>query len=148
MSKIIFFALACVLTLRLAVDSQPFLTHHEKNISIISDTIQPTISAEDSLVYYKKNVTASYYHSKFEGKKTSSGEPYSNKKYTAAHRTFPFGTLLKVTNVANDKSVVVKVNDRGPYSKTKEIDLSQVAFLAITNTLAAGQLKVHIQEVK
>lgn len=133
--------------------SQPFLAP-KKTISIATlDTIKPLIPMvdifeNDSVVLFKKNVIASYYHSKFEGRKTSSGELYSNKKYTAAHRTFPFGTLLKITNVKNNKSVVVKVNDRGPFSKTKEIDLSQSAFLAITNTLAAGQLIVNIHEVK
>lgn len=118
-----------------------------------SDSIKPTIpildSLEfDSLVYFKRNVVTSFYHQKLEGKKTTSGKHYSNAKMTAAHKKFLFGTLLKITNFTNNKSVVVKVNDRGSYSKTKEIDLSQAASLALTSLLSTGHTKVHIQELK
>lgn len=67
---------------------------------------------------------ASYYHSKFHGRKTASGEKYDEFKLTAAHKTLPYGTMLKVTNTRNNKSVTVKVNDRGPYSKNRIVDLS------------------------
>lgn len=70
---------------------------------------------------------ATYYASYFHGRKTSSGERYSNHKYTAAHRTLPFGTEVTVTNIANGRSVVVRVNDRGPFNKHFIIDLSQKA---------------------
>ncbi|HEY1006986.1 MAG TPA: septal ring lytic transglycosylase RlpA family protein [Sphingobacteriaceae bacterium] len=70
---------------------------------------------------------ATYYASYFHGRKTSSGERYSNHKYTAAHRTLPFGTEVTVTNIANGRSVVVRINDRGPFNKHFIIDLSQKA---------------------
>lgn len=70
---------------------------------------------------------ASYYADKFQGKKTTSGEPYDHKKYTAAHRTLPFNTLVKVTSEKNAKSVVVRINDRGPHVKQRIIDLSRIA---------------------
>ena len=70
---------------------------------------------------------ASYYAAKFDGRKTANGEIFSNKKLTAAHRTLPFGTIVKVTNVKNNKSVVVRINDRGPYAKNRIIDLSHAA---------------------
>jgi peptidoglycan lytic transglycosylase len=61
------------------------------------------------------------------GGMTSSGEAYSPVKLTAAHRTFPFGTLVRVTNLRNGRSVVVRINDRGPFNKTLIIDVSQAA---------------------
>ncbi|HEY1009626.1 MAG TPA: septal ring lytic transglycosylase RlpA family protein [Daejeonella sp.] len=70
---------------------------------------------------------ATYYHSKFNGRKTTSGEVFSNKKLTAAHLKLPFGTMVTVTNVDNGRSVEVRVNDRGPHSKYYIIDLSQAA---------------------
>ena len=90
---------------------------------------------------------ASYYHNKFNGRKTASGEVFSNNKLTAAHRTYPFGTYLKVTNVANGKSVMVKVNDRGPFTKEKELDLSRKAFMDITDNPNKGNLQVNIEVV-
>jgi rare lipoprotein A len=90
---------------------------------------------------------ASYYHNRFNGHKTASGEVFSNNKLTAAHRTYPFGTYLKVTNVANGKSVVVKVNDRGPFTKGKELDLSRKAFMDITDNPNKGNLQVNIEVV-
>ncbi len=70
---------------------------------------------------------ASFYNDKFEGKKTASGEIYKASKLTAAHRTLPFGTRVKVTNLSNNRSVVVTVNDRGPFVKNRVIDLSRAA---------------------
>lgn len=70
---------------------------------------------------------ASFYANKFSGRMTASGEKYRPNKFTAAHRHLPFGTMVRVTNLANNKSVVVKVNDRGPFVSSRIIDLSRVA---------------------
>ena len=67
---------------------------------------------------------ASYYPKKFTGRRTASGERLHHDSLTCAHRTYPFGTLLKVTNPANGKHVIVRVTDRGPYVKGRIIDLS------------------------
>ena len=67
---------------------------------------------------------ASYYSKKFSGRQTASGERLHHDSLTCAHRTYPFGTLLKVTNPANGKEVIVRVTDRGPYVKGRIIDLS------------------------
>lgn len=75
----------------------------------------------------KKTVLATYYNRKFEGRRTTSGARYRAKKLTAAHKTLPLGTKVTVTNPANGKSVVVKVNDRGPFSKKLAIDISESA---------------------
>jgi len=71
--------------------------------------------------------TASYYADKFEGKQTASGEKYKHKKLTAAHKTLPFGTIVKVTNLENQESVEVRINDRGPFVTGRVIDLSRSA---------------------
>lgn len=70
---------------------------------------------------------ASYYSDHHHGRKTASGEIFNMHALTAAHRTYPLGTKLKVTNVKNGKSVQVKVNDRGPYAKGRILDLSKGA---------------------
>lgn len=76
--------------------------------------------------HYQSGV-ASFYASKFNGRRTANGEVFSNSAMTAAHKTLPFGTLVEVTNTRNGRSVVVRVNDRGPYSHARVIDLSKAA---------------------
>ncbi len=93
---------------------------------------------------YKKVGYASFYHDKFEGRKTSSGEKFRQKKMTCAHRTLPFGTAVKVTNLANEKTVIVKVNDRGPFAKGRIIDLSKAAAREL-DFVRAGVTKVKIE---
>ena len=68
---------------------------------------------------------ASFYHDKFNGRKTANGEVFNNKNMTAAHRTLPIGSKVRVTNLKNHKSVVVRINDRGPYVKGRILDLSK-----------------------
>jgi rare lipoprotein A len=81
----------------------------------------------DSSLGYKKKGIASWYGSKFHGKRTSSGEPYDMYDMTAAHKTLPLPTYVKVTNLDNNRSVVLKVNDRGPFHNDRIIDLSYSA---------------------
>ena len=96
---------------------------------------------------YKKNAHASYYADKFNGKRTASGIRFSNTDYTAAHKKFPFGTKLKITNEANGKSVFVEVIDRGPFVRSREIDLTKRAFMEIAKNKGAGSMIVTIEEV-
>jgi rare lipoprotein A len=70
---------------------------------------------------------ASYYASRFHGRTTANGETFDTKDFTAAHRSLPFGTIVRVTNLNNGKMVFVKINDRGPYIKNRIIDLSKAA---------------------
>lgn len=70
---------------------------------------------------------ASWYGLKFHGKPTASGEPFDSDDLTAAHPTLPFGTQVRVTNEANGKSVVVRINDRGPFAGKRIIDVSKKA---------------------
>lgn len=97
---------------------------------------------------FKKKAVASYYHDKFNGRKTASGQKFSNNKYTAAHRKMNFGTKLRVTNLANLKSVIVIVNDRGPFTRGRELDLSKKAFMDITDNKNHGTLTVKIEVIK
>jgi len=93
---------------------------------------------------YEAEGRASYYAHKFHGRKTSSGEVYDMHKLTAAHRTLPFGTQLKVTNLSNNKSVVVRVNDRGPFKKERLIDVSLEAAKRL-EMIGPGVIKVRIE---
>lgn len=70
---------------------------------------------------------ASYYSSKFDGRKTANGEIFRNRKYTAAHLTLPLGTWIEVTSRATGRKLRMRVNDRGPYAKKFALDLSQAA---------------------
>ncbi|MCI9844319.1 septal ring lytic transglycosylase RlpA family protein [Flavobacterium pectinovorum] len=100
------------------------------------------------LKLYKKSAHASYYHDRFNGKKTASGGRFNNNKYTAAHKKLPFGTKVKVTNEANGKFVIVEITDRGPFVKTREIDLSKRAFMDIAKNKGAGAMTVTIETVE
>ena len=94
---------------------------------------------------------ASWYGSYFQGKDTASGEPYNMYDLTAAHPTLPLGTMVKVTNIRNGRSIIVKVNDRGPVVPGRIIDLSYSAARALNfrnNGLAHVRLDVvHPQMV-
>ncbi len=72
---------------------------------------------------YNETGTASYYGSRHHGKRTASGEPFNQHGLTAAHRSLPFGSRVLVTNLANDRSVVVRINGRGPHTRGRLIDL-------------------------
>lgn len=96
---------------------------------------------------FKKKAHASYYHDRFNGRRTASGTRFSNNAYTAAHKKLPFGTVVKVTNEANGKSVIVEITDRGPFSKAREIDLSRRAFMDIASNKNSGVVIVTIEEV-
>ena len=90
---------------------------------------------------------ASYYADKFEGRKTASGEIYKHQLLTAAHKTLPFGSCVKVTNLSNGKSVIVRINDRGPFVEGRIIDLSKGAAEKIGG-VRQGVFEVKIEMVK
>jgi rare lipoprotein A len=90
---------------------------------------------------------ASYYGKKFHGKKTANGEIYNMHAFTAAHKTLPLGTMVKVTNIANRKSVIVKINDRGPYIQGRIIDLSYAAAQKL-DYVGNGTAEVKIKVLK
>jgi rare lipoprotein A len=91
--------------------------------------------------------TASYYAKKFEGRKCSSGERFRHDSLTAAHKTLPFGTRVKVTNIKNDSVVIVKINDRLPKKSKRVIDLTRRAAKQL-NFIRVGLTKVKIEVIK
>lgn len=96
---------------------------------------------------YKTGVTASYYAEDFHGKRTSNGERFNMNDYTCAHKSLPFNTILKVTNLANGKNCEVRVNDRGPFVASREIDLSKAAAIKL-GMIGSGTTKVKLEIVK
>lgn len=88
-----------------------------------------------------------FYSDYFEGRSTSSGEPYTASELTAAHLSLPFNTYVKVTNLANDNSVTVRINDRGPYVTGRVIDLSRTAFEEIAHP-GTGIIYVEYEIIK
>ena len=126
-----------------------------KKTKVVEKVVEPVAVAPDSVtvepgkfVLFKKNAHASYYHDKFNGKKTASGKRFDNSKLTAAHRKLPFGTKLRITNEANGASVIVEVTDRGPFARGREIDLSKKAFMDITSNKRGGAVIVKIEELR
>ena len=76
---------------------------------------------------FRQTGIASYYAKSLDGRRTASGEKYDRQALTAAHRTLPFGSRVRVTNLSNGRSVVVRINDRGPFAEKRVIDLSYAA---------------------
>lgn len=89
---------------------------------------------------------ASWYGRNHHGKRTASGERFNQNSLTAAHRTLPFGTELRVTNLSNEKSVIVRVNDRGPYGRGRIIDVSRQAAEAL-GMVSTGTARVRLESL-
>ncbi|MGR9053196.1 MAG: septal ring lytic transglycosylase RlpA family protein [Gammaproteobacteria bacterium] len=109
--------------------------------------IQPEPDISGGPVGYTEFGLASFYADKHQNKKTASGELYRHDLKTAAHKKLPFGSNVKVTNIKNWKSVVVKINDRGPFVRGRIIDLSKSAFSSIGNT-SSGLISVKIEVIQ
>jgi len=91
-----------------------------------------------------KSVTASFYSTRYNGRRTASGQRFNSNALTAAHRTLPFGTKVKVTNLSNNRSVVVRVNDRGPFVKGREISVTRLAARRL-DFVRAGTARVAME---
>ncbi len=124
-------------------------------VSSVTEPVMNTnsVTAEESLVetsaisYIDKGLmTASWYGPKFHGRKTANGEIYDQMAFTAAHKQLRFGTLLKITNPRNDKEVIVRINDRGPYIGGRQLDLSKAAALQL-GMMKRGVMKVRVEQV-
>ena len=100
----------------------------------------------NSATGYKERGHASWYGTKFNGRRTSSGEPYDMFQMTAAHKTLPLPTYVRVTRTSNGKSVIVKVNDRGPFHQGRIIDLSYAAATRL-DLLKAGSAEVEVEAI-
>jgi rare lipoprotein A len=95
---------------------------------------------------YDETGVASFYGSAHQGKRTASGERFDQHDLTAAHRRLPFGTRVKITNLSNDRSVVVRINDRGPHTRYRLVDVSRAAAEQL-GMIGNGTAKVRIQDL-
>jgi rare lipoprotein A len=121
---------------------------------IIMIMMGPIVSAAQGKVNYRKIAQsdsavgyASFYSNKFIGRKTASGEVFRQDKLTCAHNTLPMGTLLKVTNLKNDKTVTVRVNDRLHHRNPRLVDLSNAAAKTL-DFKDGGVIKVRVEVLK
>ena len=110
---------------------------------------EETVTADRSLVECidKGTMKASWYGPGFHGQKTANGEIYNQNSFTAAHKSLKFGTLLKITNLKNNKSVVIRINDRGPYIHGRDLDLSKAAATEL-GFISKGVSKIKVEEIK
>lgn len=122
------------------------VVNQSANVQSELDKINQEMNAlEEDVTTVHENCNATYYHDRFNGKRTASGKVFSNRELTAAHKTLPFGTKVRVTNLKNDESVIVTITDRGPFVKGKTIDLSKKAFMEITHNRGTGHLDVKVE---
>jgi rare lipoprotein A len=104
----------------------------------------PSPPAPSAAPAYRETGEASYYGARHHGKRTASGEHFDQDELSAAHRTLPFGTQVRVTNLANQRQVVVTINDRGPVSRRRLIDVSKKAAEAL-GMLDSGVAEVRVE---
>ncbi len=118
------------------------------NEDITSSVNEEDVALDNSIINYtdEGKWTASWYGPKFHGKLTANGEIYDQMAFTAAHKKLKFGTLLRITNPKNERSVIVRINDRGPYIAGRQLDLSKAAALEI-GLFAKGVQKVQVESV-
>jgi rare lipoprotein A len=123
--------------------TEPIVT---ENVVSVEEEI---ITADRSLVKFvdKGSMKASWYGPGFHGRKTANGEVYDQMSFTAAHKSLKFGTLLKITNLKNNKFVVIRINDRGPYIHGRDLDLSKAAALEL-GMVRKGVAKIKVEEIK
>jgi rare lipoprotein A len=119
----------------------------EPVISTIPAPVKESLVETSTISYIDKGyMVASWYGPRFHGRETANGEIYDQMAYTAAHKALKFGTLLKITNPRNDKSVVVRINDRGPYIKGRQLDLSKAAAIRL-GMIRRGVIKVKVDQL-
>ena len=126
------FSQGCAMLQRTPVPTQP-------------ETTKPTIKKSPPVqAKLPQTGKASWYGPQHQGKRTASGEIFDQALLTAAHQTLPFGTKIKVTNLANGKSVEVKINDRGPFGKGRIIDVSRAA-ARVLGIVGSGITTVRVE---
>jgi rare lipoprotein A len=94
----------------------------------------------------KGTMKASWYGPRFHGRVTANGEVFDEMAFTAAHKKLKFGTILRITNPKNEKTVVVRINDRGPYAGGRQLDLSKAAALEL-EIIEKGVAKLKVEEI-
>jgi len=127
-------------------------SNNSNNEQVLVDEFIPKTIKENNVnisdVKYinRGTMKASWYGPRFHGKLTANGEVYDQMAFTAAHKQLKFGTLLKITNPKNGRSVIVRINDRGPYIEGRDLDLSKGAAIEL-GMMRKGVARLKIQEV-
>jgi rare lipoprotein A (peptidoglycan hydrolase) len=117
---------------------------HEGRHDLVKDTVRTTTTATGKTIIEQVG-EASFYGPGFHGRPTASGTRFNRRGLTAAHPTLPLGTRARVTNLASGKSVSVRITDRGPYAKGRDLDLSQAAAAKVGLTQKNGEVPVKIE---
>ena len=121
-----------------------------KNPSVTANPIEEvtSVSQNVNVKYYNLGMMkASWYGPRFHGRLTANGEIYDQMGYTAAHKSLPFGTLLKITNPRINKSVIIRINDRGPYIPGRKIDLSKKVAMEL-GAYNKGVVNLKVEKIK
>jgi rare lipoprotein A len=130
-----------------AIDDSSRISDLIDTVSRLKDAVQSTATPPAATYLSIGEGEASYYGAELAGNRTASGERFNPNAMTAAHRTLPLGTRLRVTNQANGKSVLVRVNDRGPFVGNRLIDLSLGAAREI-GMVRAGKARVTLEKLR
>ncbi|SDF96911.1 rare lipoprotein A [Paraburkholderia phenazinium] len=129
----------------LETEGSPLVPRPSEQLSPKAETVPLQADSGDASSFWQSGL-ASYYANRFQGKRTASGERYDLHALTAAHRTLPLGSYVRVTAVSSARSVIVRINDRGPYTHGRVIDLSYAAAAAL-DLPRTGTLPVTIESV-
>ncbi|AQZ93513.1 septal ring lytic transglycosylase RlpA family protein [Halopseudomonas phragmitis] len=115
-------------------------------LTLLACTSAPAVASHGNSIEadWSEVGKASFYSSRLHGRRTASGEPYDQGSMTAAHPSLPFGTLVRVTNLNNGRSVVLRINDRGPFVGGRVIDVSRVAAEQL-GMVRAGSVRVRVE---
>ncbi len=140
-SKLLAFSIIMCVILSACTPNVIYVTKDVKKASTTKKTKKKSVTPLKGKEFY---AVCSYYGRKFHGRKTANGETFDMHAMTCAHKRFAFGTKLKVTNESNGKSVIVRVNDRGPFIKGRDIDLSYGAADKI-GLIPHGVLKCKVE---
>ncbi len=147
LTKMLLFSVLLVLAGAGAL-TQMLPAKEEPKSAVTKTDVNDAAKSDTSVVKFIKvgDLSASWYGPGFHGRKTASGEFFDQESFTAAHRNLRFGTLLKLTNPETDLSVIVRVNDRGPFSRTRSLDVSKAAAREL-GFLKRGVATLKVEEV-
>jgi rare lipoprotein A len=129
------------------IANEEVMTEPVSNSEIVNVNDDESLT-KTSLVEFidKGTMKASWYGPRFHGRLTANGEVYDQMAFTAAHKKLKFGTILRITNPTNNKSVIVRINDRGPFTLGRQLDLSKAAAMEL-EMIAKGVARLKVEEI-
>ena len=145
----IFIVLALISVVGFTINSNESKSHESsainEELALVSNS---EFNSQIELLEYvdRGKIVASWYGPRFHGRKTANGETFDQQAFTAAHKKFRFGTLLRLTNPNNERSIIVRINDRGPYIRGRELDLSKAAANEL-GIIERGVAKLNIEQI-